>query len=56
MAAGNVDEFTFFLAFLSLSPEDFQHPVLQDIYRKWAMDKNEAIATMLEIAWEEEFS
>lgn len=54
--SGKFDEFTFFLTLLSMSPDDFQNPVLQKIYKEWAKDKHEAIATILDIAQEEGFS
>lgn len=52
---GKFDEFTFFLALLSVSGDDFTHPVLRKIYNEWAMNKHDAIATILEIAKEEGF-
>lgn len=54
--SGKFDEFTFFLTLLSMSSDDFIHPVMKEIYNEWAKDKHEAIATILQIAQEEEFS
>ncbi len=54
--SGNFDEFTFFLTLLSMSGDDFAHPVMKEIYNEWAKDKHDAIVTILEIAREEEFS
>jgi len=50
------DEFTFFLALLSQSKEDFSHPTLANIYQKWASSKQKWIERMLEIAKEEWYS
>lgn len=54
--SGKFDEFTFFLALLSMSGDDFTHPVMKEMYNEWAKDKHDAITTILEIAREEGFS
>ena len=53
IVSGKFDEFTFFLALLSMSEDDFSHPVLKGIYREWATTKNVAVSEILAIASEE---
>ncbi|MDP2103656.1 MAG: HD domain-containing protein, partial [Candidatus Gracilibacteria bacterium] len=54
--SGKFDEFTFFLALLSISGDNFSHPIMQEIYNEWAKNKHSAITTILEIAKKEGFS
>ena len=37
--SGKFDEFTFFLALISMSPQDFANPHLGKIYTEWAKTK-----------------
>jgi hypothetical protein len=54
--AGKFDEFTFFLALLSMAPTDFSHPVLAGTYAEWAKNKHEAVEEIIIIAEEEGYS
>jgi hypothetical protein len=54
--AGKFDEFTFFLALLSMSKDDFAHSVLAGTYDEWAKTKHRAVEEILIIAREEGFS
>ncbi|MFB0965215.1 MAG: hypothetical protein QMC36_06070 [Patescibacteria group bacterium] len=47
--AGKFDEFTFFLALISMSPSDFTNPQLSDIYSEWAKTKGQAVEEILKI-------
>lgn len=38
-----LDQCMFFGALLSIKPQDFSHPVLQKLYKAWAIDKKDAI-------------
>lgn len=51
--SGKFDEFTFLLSLLSQKADDFSHPVLAEIYQKWAKSKQEGIVHMLNIASDE---
>lgn len=52
---GKLDEFMFFATLLAVKPEDFSHPVLQEIYREWEPQKKEAAERILTMAQEEGF-
>jgi len=50
------DEFTFFLALLSMSPDDFENKTLKKIYSERSINKQDGINKILKIAEEESYT
>ena len=50
---GWVDEVLFFIALLMITEKDFSDPVLGEIYKEWAVDKDNAIDFILDIGKQE---
>lgn len=48
-----LDQFMFFSTLLAIKSSDFWHPVLQEIYSKWAPQKREAAERIISLAREE---
>lgn len=48
------DELCYFLAVLTMRPEDFRHPTLQEHYRNWSRQKEAAIKRIVEIVRKEQ--
>lgn len=51
--SGKFDQFTFFLSMLSQTDSDFSNPVLAKIYQQWAINKQQGIDYILQIAQDE---
>lgn len=50
---GKLDEISYFLSALMVTEKDFSDPVLGEIYKEWAVDKDNAIDFILDIGKQE---
>ncbi len=50
-----LDQMMFFFALISISPEDFSHPKLAEVYDSWSREKEDSIDEIMMIAEEEAY-